>query len=195
MKKKILVSGNPSYGLAASLNHRFPEAEFASRSSGYDLTTDTDRHRFAERSLNFDVYISCSSLHSFAQTLLLKEVVTLWEEKKHGGYIIVLGSSADTPIKGTVWLYPIEKKGLRSYCRNLSQRVLGGKGSSSNNIRMTYLSCGNLNTPQAEQKYPDENKIDCAKIAEIIDWLLTQPEDINFSELCLDAIQSPAPKD
>lgn len=191
MHSEIIVSGNGTYGLGKSIYARFPNASFYSRTNGFDFLKPEDRHRFSELSLGHSVYISCSALENFAQTLLLKDVVKKWEEHNHKGYIIVLGSSADTPVKGTSWLYPAEKKSLRAYTRNLSQKVLGGHGNASNNIRATYLSPGYLDTPEANEKHPEMKKLDCAYVADVIAWLLMQPSNVNISELCLDPLQAP----
>lgn len=190
MTSKMIVSGNATYGLGKSLSAKFPQAQFCSRTSGYDFLQESDRFRFAEESLSASVYISCSALDKFAQTLLLQTVVQTWEAKKHSGQIIVLGSSADTPVKGTSWIYPTEKKALRAYSRSLSQKVLGGHGSASNGIRVTYLSPGHLDTPEANKKHPEVLKLDCDYVTDVVAWLLSQPANINISELCLDPIQT-----
>ncbi|MCC6138537.1 MAG: hypothetical protein IT287_07880 [Bdellovibrionaceae bacterium] len=140
-------------------------------------------------SLEYSIYISCSSLDKFAQTLLLQTVVQHWEKNHHKGHIIVLGSSADTPVKGTSWIYPAEKKALRAYARNLSQKVLGGHGAPSNGIRTTYISPGYLDTPDANDKHPAVVKLNCDYVTEVITWVLAQPQHVNISELCLDPLQ------
>lgn len=188
--KKIIVSGNPNYGLAQALNEIFPEAEFYSRShNGFDFKVHENHSEFARRSLGFDVYISCSCLSRFRQVLLLEEVYNTWINENHSGQIIVLGSSADTPVKGTPWIYPIEKKALRAFCRNLSMASLGGHGSKPSGIRMTYLSPGHIDTPKANQKHPGVDKLDPSYLAQIIKWVIDQPVEVNISELCLDPIQ------
>ncbi|MCJ8277260.1 MAG: hypothetical protein HRT44_01815, partial [Bdellovibrionales bacterium] len=126
MDKKIMVSGNKNYGLANALSKIFPNADFYSRStSETDLARYEVREEFAEKSLDYDIYISCSCLSQFRQTLLLEKVYKKWHENNKKGQIICLGSTADTPVKATGWVYPIEKKALRAYCKNLSMDSLG----------------------------------------------------------------------
>lgn len=187
--KSIIVSGDKRYGLSKTLKEKFPEAFFASRKTGFDFTKHEDTRCFVEMSLEYDVYISCSSLHSFLQTKLLHDVYKNWKENSHKGHIIALGSSADTPVKGSAWIYPIEKKSLRTYCRNLSQRVLGGGDSISSGVRVTYLSPGYVDTPKANEDHPEVKKIQTEYLANTIQWLLNQPEEYNISELCVDPIQ------
>lgn len=189
MSYKMIVSGNGTYGLGKSIYNKFPYAKFCSRTNDFDFLQESERWRFAEMSLQYDVYVSCSALDQFAQTLLLQTVVQVWEKHQHQGTIIVIGSSADTPVKGSSLIYPAEKKSLRAYARNLSQKVLGGHGTTSNGIRVTYLSPGYLDTPQANEKHPHVRKLNCDYIADTIAWLLEQPKTVNISELCLDPIQ------
>ncbi len=189
MSSNIIVSGNGSYGLGKSLYTLFPHAKFCSRTNGFDFLNAEDRHRFAEMSLQHSVYISCSTLENFAQTLLLETVYKAWEKHQHPGQMVLLGSSADTPVKGTAWIYPIEKKSLRAYARNLSQRVLGSPGAPSSGIRITYLSPGYLNTPAANDKHPTVKKLDCDYVAGLVAWLVQQPAHVNISELSLDPLQ------
>ena len=45
---KILVAGNKNYGLAAELFKLYPDAFFASRTSGFDLTKNDDQKKLAD---------------------------------------------------------------------------------------------------------------------------------------------------
>ena len=182
----LLMAGNENYGLAKSIKQLFPNAVGLSRSSGYNFNKSDVRYTVAEMSLNFDIFLLVSALGDFNQTQLLKEIVLKWQEKNHKGYIIAIGSSADTPVKGTSWIYPVEKKALRAYCRQLSQIVAS---ETPPKWKITYLSPGNLNTTKQEEKLPGVPKLDCDYVAKIIGWLISQPSNINISELCLDQIQ------
>lgn len=181
---KILIAGNPDYGLAQAIKDKYPQAEFCSRThNDWDLSIPSKQREFAELSMNYDVVISVSCIWKFNQTTLVQEVAKRWMEEKKLGYIIVLGSSADTPVKGTAWMYPAEKKALRAYCRQISQAVAG-----ENDIpfKMTYLSPGNMHTLKQDEKMPDTPKLDTSYVADVIKWLINQPNYINISELCLD---------
>jgi short-subunit dehydrogenase len=181
---KILVAGNPDYGLAKCIAQKYPQADFISRSHGdWDLSYYGKQRKAAELSLEYDVFISVSALWKHHQTCLVQEVAKSWCDQGHKGYMIVVGSTADTPVKGTPWMYPAEKKGLRAYCRQLS---LMCTGRDNPDIKVTYLSPGNIHTPKQDEKMPDTPKLDPAYIASVIQWLLDQPRDINISELCLD---------
>jgi NADP-dependent 3-hydroxy acid dehydrogenase YdfG len=181
---KILVAGNPDYGLAAAIKQLFPTATFVSRThGGWDLEERYKRKELAKLSLDYDVFISVSCLWHFYQTELVQEVALSWIEDKHMGYIIAIGSSADTPVKATAWEYPANKKALRAYCRQLSQIA----SSVDNTFKVTYLSPGNLHTPSQDEKLPGVQKLNCNYVAGIISWLIEQPTTVNISELCLDS--------
>ena len=187
---KILIAGNSNYGAAQALKHKFPKATFLSRScSDTDLSQQEEQVRIGKMSLEFDVFISCSSLFRSNQLHLVREVVQNWETEKKDGYIIVFGSSADTPVKATSVSYHSEKKGLRSYCRGVSNLVLGGHGKKPPGFKITYLSPGYIDTEQANSQYPGVMKLDPGYISNLIEWLLAQPKNVNISELCLDPIQ------
>lgn len=182
----ILVAGNKNYGLAKSIDNLLPNCTFASRTTGYDLCCRETKQKLIKESLNFDVFISVSCLYRGEQTLLISELVEEWYKNDHKGYIIVLGSTADTPVPGSYWLYPAEKKGLRAYCRQISIMISSDTPPA---FKLTYLSPGNMNTPRAEEKRPGIPKLDTDYVAKIIKWLIDQPSNVNISELCLDQIQ------
>lgn len=46
MNKKILVAGNKNYGLAKELFKLYPSADFASRSTGFDLSSYEGQQKF-----------------------------------------------------------------------------------------------------------------------------------------------------
>lgn len=183
---KIIVAGNKDYGLANSLYKMYPDALFLSRSTGFNLWDKTTKEKVSALSLDCDIFLSVSALGEFNQTLLVEHVIKQWEANNHKGYLIVVGSSADTPVKGTTWLYPTEKKALRSYCRQLSQHVASDQPPS---WKVTYISPGNMHTPKQDSKMPTTLKLDCDYVAKTIGWLISQPPYVNISELCLDRIQ------
>jgi short-subunit dehydrogenase len=194
---KILVAGNSNYGLSEAIANTLPIGtevvdgtveviDFISRSEcGVDLTEVSNQKQFAKNSLNYDVTILVSCLWGFEQTKLAERIAKEWREVNHSGYLIALGSSADTPVKGTAWSYPVEKKALRAYCRQLSQM---SAGENEYKLRVTYLSPGNMHTPKQDEKMPDTDKLNTLYVAHLIKFLINQPKDVNISELTLDCI-------
>lgn len=191
MAYSMIVSGNPNYGVAQALAAKFPTAQFCSRShGGFDFARSENVSRFVEESLKHQVYVSVSCLHQFKQILLLEAVIKRWRETQHQGHIIAFGSTADTPVKGTPWIYPIEKKALKAFCRNLSFATLGGHGSEPSGIRITYISPGYVDTPGANRNHPQMKKLGCDYLAGVVAWVLDQPPGVNINEISLDPIQS-----
>jgi len=183
---EVLIAGNKDYGLAKSLHNIYNNATFLSRTTDFNLGKKDIRESVAEMSLKYDVFIAVSALGDFSQTLLVESIIKRWWKENHKGYLIAVGSSADTPVKGSKWIYPVEKKALRNYMRQLSQAV---SSETPPSWKTTYISPGNMHTPRQDEKMPGISKLDTDYVAETIKWLIDQPNDINVSELCLDKIQ------
>ena len=181
----MLVVGNKNYGLASSIANIYPDAKFYSRTTGYNLGKREIRETVAEHSLSHKYTLLVSALGDFSQVMLAEAIIKKWIEKDHNGYLIALGSSADTPVKGTKWIYPVEKKALRSYMRQLSQAV---SSDTPPKWKTTYLSPGNMHTPRQDEKMPNTPKLNTDYVASVIKWLIEQPHNINISEFCLDRI-------
>ena len=182
----MLVIGNKEYGLAESIAKLYPHAEYYSRSSGYNMGKRDVRQHTSEKSLDHDVVILCSALGDFSQTLLAESIAQQWINNNHQGYLIAVGSSADTPVKGSQWIYPVEKRALRAYMRQLSQACSSDTPPA---CKTTYIAPGNMHTPRQDEKMPGTHKLDTDYVAGVIKWLIDQPHNINISELCLDRIQ------
>jgi NADP-dependent 3-hydroxy acid dehydrogenase YdfG len=179
---KILVAGNKNYGLAAELFKLYPDAFFASRTTGFDLTANDDQKRLADLALEYDVFINCSALWKFNQTVLLDAVYKKCTEKNHRPYIICVGSTTDRVKKGGAWLYNAEKKALRDYCNTLGMNGVWGVAP-----KITLISFGSLSNVQS--KHPDRTCMAIDKAANYIKWLIEQPKDICVNEISIDPLQ------
>lgn len=183
--KKILITGNKTYGLAKALDVVLPNASFISRSSGYDLTDKNDINKFLNISLEYDIFINNSALYQFNQTILFDKVWKYWRDNNKSGYIINVGSTTDRTAKGADWIYQIEKKSLREISNTRSLLSVWGK----TNIRVSYISFCSLNTEKVKEKHPDRILLDLDKAAKYIEWLINQSEYININEISIDVIQ------
>ena len=179
---KILVAGNKNFGLAAEIYKFYPDAFFASRTSGFDLTANNDQKRLADLVLEYDVFINCSALWKFNQTVLLDAVYKKCTENNHRPYIVCIGSTTDRVKKGGAWLYNAEKKALRDYCNTLGMNGVWDKGP-----KITLISFGSLTNVQA--KHPDRKCLDIAQAALYIKWLIEQPANICINEISIDPLQ------
>ena len=88
---KILVAGNSNYGLAKEIFKLYPDAFFASRNTGFDLTSKDGQDKLANTITDYDVFINCSALWKFNQTVLLDTVYKKCTENNHRPYIICIG--------------------------------------------------------------------------------------------------------
>lgn len=183
----MIVSGNKNYGLASKLAQKWPEAVFWSRSTNQkDLTLPSIQSEFAQQSLDYPIYISCSSLSGFSQTTLLEKVANLWIAHKKSGHIIAVGSVADTTTKGNAKTYAVEKKSLKLYCQQLSLMIQGLNDPPK--FKVCYLSLGHLNTPQKIEKHGQVPHLEHTDVIRAIEWILQQPEPLFVSEMTMAAI-------
>lgn len=191
--KKILITGNRNYGLCQAVCDMFDandyEYECASRETGWSLDTNEEQLRLANHFVDndFNVFINNSAMWKFHQVMIAENMYNRTKDAGIHAQFIHMGSTADTGVKGRTWRYPTEKKALRDYNRDLTYMTMGGS-----NIKTTLLSPGSLTTPSVMKKHPDRQLIDVEYIAEVILWLLSQPEYVNINEISLDPVQTGA---
>jgi len=182
---KILISGNPFFGLAEAIKHELDahELTFVSRTTtGLDLTRAENQQAFAEMALDKDVIIINSALWKFNQVLLLEAVYKRLKAADKQPLIICIGSTTDRVMKATDWLYNAEKKALRDYANSLSLTGVWAK-----NPRVTLISFGSLSNVQ--EKHPDRKTIPIQGAASYIKWILEQPAEFHINEISVDPLQ------
>lgn len=189
--KKVLITGNRNYGLCEAICNEFDkheniDYECASRSTGWTLDKNEEQERLAQYFVDegFNVFINNSAMWKFHQIMIAEHLYTKAHEDGVHAQFIHMGSTADTGVRGRTWRYPTEKKALKDYNRDLTYMAAGGS-----NIKTTLISPGSLTTPSVIKKHPDRKLIDVEYIAEVILWLLQQPEYVNINEISLDPIQ------
>lgn len=179
---KIIVAGNKNFGISKEIFKSYPDSYFASRSTGFDLTLQKDQEKLADLILDYDVFINCSALWKFNQTVLLDIVYKKCTKSNHFPYIICIGSTTDRVKKGGSWLYNAEKKALRDYCNTLGLNGVWGKAP-----KITLISFGSLSNVQ--EKHPDRKCLPIERTTYYIKWLLEQPKDVCINEISIDPIQ------
>lgn len=179
---RICIAGNPNYGLAAGLRTLYPDSSFASRSNGYDLTKADGQERLVELAMDHDVFVNCSALWKFNQTVLLDAVYRKACDKNKDLHIICVGSTTDRVKNGKAWLYNAEKKALRDYSNTLA---IGGVWGTT--PKVSYISFGTLSNNQ--HKHPDRRCMDVAQAAAYVKWLIDQPRHLNINEISIDPMQ------
>jgi NAD(P)-dependent dehydrogenase (short-subunit alcohol dehydrogenase family) len=189
--KRVLITGNKEYGLCKEICNLFDTVDnidyfTASRVNDWDLTSQAMQNKLADFFISegCNVFINNSAMWKFQQTLLAETMYNRIKDERLSAHFIHIGSTADTGVKGRTWRYPTEKKALKNYNRDLSYMAIGGS-----NVKTTLLSPGSLTTPNVMKKHPDRKLLDVEYIAEVILWLLSQPEYVNINEISLDPIQ------
>lgn len=180
---KLLVSGNPEFGLAQAIHKLYPDAEFMSRATGHDLTKDEGRDAFADRAAEMDVVVINAALWRFQQTVLLDSVYKACRERHTAPYIIVVGSTTDRVKNGKAWLYNAEKKALRDYANTLAIGGVWTQGMP----KVTLISFGTLSNNQ--HKHPDRTCMNIDEAADYIRWLISRPKGVNINEISIDPVQ------
>jgi len=179
---KILITGNPTYGLASELFKLYPDATFVSRSNGYDLTSKDGQVKLEEIITKYDIFINSSALWKFNQTLILECAYKKCLELNHSIRIICIGSTTDRVKKATSWIYNAEKKALRDYVNSLSLLGVWQGGP-----KVSLVSLGSLSNVQA--KHPDRICLDISRAAKYVKWVIDQPLDISINEISIDILQ------
>jgi hypothetical protein len=178
----ILITGNKKYGLSEALSKIYPDAFYASRTTGFDLTSSEGQKKFLDLIPNYDIIINSSALWKFQQTVLLDQVYKRCFEINHKPHIISIGSTTDRVKNGKPWLYNAEKKSLRDY-----SNTLGINGVWNDGPKITLISFGSLSNVQ--HKHPDRKCLDIDQAANYIKWIVEQPKNICINEISIDPMQ------
>ena len=151
---KILCTGNPSGGIAQSLQKIYPNITFISRANGYDLSTQAGIEQFKNLLPNYNVFLNHSQLTGDLQRQLLIHASQAWPK----GHVISIGSVME--FKKWEWIEPAaaeEKRQLRDLSLELS----------SEHFKTTHLIVGGLQSCNS-----DPLRIHTDRVAETIKWVL-----------------------
>lgn len=182
--KKILITGNPNFGLAKGLAGVFPKADFISKSTGCDLEYKDNMQAVAKRAIEYDVFVNNSALWNFKQTLLLELVWKEAEMAKKSLHIVCIGSTTDRATKGSAWIYQQEKKALRSYCNQLSLQSVWKEREVP---RVSLISFGTLENNA--EKHPGRKCMSIVDAASYVKWIVEAPSNVNINEISVDRLQ------
>ena len=171
----ILCTGNPSHAtIASAIQQKFPQAKFASRSTGYDLRFwDVGSEDFFRNQIkNYNVFINSSFICGGGQLALLETTWQEWAKFGIQGHIINIGSTAeflgvtDPQVNDHVYgIYSIQKRALRDRSLQLNNK----KG-----IKTSHILAGGLNDGNPEHA----NWLNLSIVADTIAWILENPADI-----------------
>jgi len=157
---KIICTGNPTVGIAKSLQQIYPDITFVSRSTGYELTTREGRDKFKKILPNYHVFINHAQLDGDSQIELLKITRDIWTT----GHVINIGSVME--FKKWEWLEPKAAEQKRQL-RDLSLEF------STEHFKTTHLIVGGLQSCNN-----DPLRIHTDRVAETIKWILENENHI-----------------
>ena len=186
---KIIATGNPEFGVAKAIAERFPETTFVNRTDwGYDLCQDSYKKKLAEKALNYDVFINCSALWQYHQSMLLDVVYKNALKNLKRLHIVSLGSTTDRATKGSDWHYQQEKKALRS-----TSNALGLKSIWAGGPKVSYVTFGTLENNA--HKHPGRTVMKLNEAVDMIEYVINMPYHLNVNELSIDPMQTDWPNE
>lgn len=174
---KILCSGNPTHKtIASGVMQLYPDAHFASTSTGYDLRfwEHESETYFKQQIVDYDVFINASYLCKWGQHQLLEHTHEVWSKHNIHGYIVNIGSSAELygvrDDFGYTGQYSIQKSTLR----DLSLYYNG-----KNKIQCSHIIVGRIN----DGLPGNENGIKPLEIAKTIQYVLEHTRRVPLTSL------------
>jgi len=168
----ILCSGNPTHSTVASAVKKcFSAADFASRTTGYDLRfwNPGSESYFRKQIINYNIFINSSFICNGGQLALLETTYDEWVAAGICGHIINIGSTAeylgihDNRAKDKIYAtYSIQKRALKDRSLQLN---------GENDIKTTHIIAGGLNDGVPGH----ETWLELAHIANTIKWVIHHP--------------------
>lgn len=179
---RIIVTGNPDYqGLCYGIKHVLDtyDVTYISRNNGYDLS---DIERITTVIKDYDVFINSTNIPNDGQLHLLNSVYNAWTI----GHIINVSTTS---------VYWDNQKNLEYYEKKLrleerSKELSNNSAEFGNNIRVSCIAYGELDTPNQRARNDNRNKINLITAASYIKMLIDSPSDININYICLDPRQT-----
>jgi len=174
---KILCSGNPNHRTVANgVAQIYPGADFASRSTGYDLRFwdhESETH-FRQQIVNYDTFINASFLCKWGQHQLLEITHEVWAQHGIQGHIVNIGSSAElTGVRddrGYPGNYSIQKSTLRDLSLYYNRK---------NKIKCSHIILGGINDGLPGH----EEWLAPLEIGRAIQYVLENTHDVPISSL------------
>jgi NADP-dependent 3-hydroxy acid dehydrogenase YdfG len=169
---KIAITGHTS-GLGEALFKHWSAAGHNltgfSLSNGFNIDTDIDKISNAE----FDIFIN-NAYSKYQQVELL---YTLYEKNKNRKCTIInIGSASSDGNVDKIKSYAIEKLALEKACLQLQ--------FNTTLCKVLLIKPGRMKTPMVA--HSDSKKLDLSYMVSIIDWLISQPENVSIRSITID---------
>tara|TARA_R110000822_G_scaffold300482_1_gene423872 strand:+ start:203 stop:727 length:525 start_codon:yes stop_codon:yes gene_type:complete len=166
---KILCSGNPDHKtIANGIKQVYPEADFASRTTGYDLRfwNKGSEHHFRKQIVNYNVFINASFVCTWGQHQLLEVTHEMWSKSNIHGYIVNIGSTSE--------LLGIDSKFGNYTAQKRALQTLSLMYNNKSNIKSSHIVLGGFNNGDPAHA----NWLPVKTIAETIKYVLEHTANI-----------------
>lgn len=179
---RIVITGNPNYnGLSHGLKNVLQgyDITFLSRSLGHDLS---DINTITDIIKDYDVFVNSTNIPNDGQLKLLDSVYSVWDV----GYIINVSTTS---------VYWNNQKNIDYYTQKLklenrSKELSNQSVEHGNNIRVSCISFGELDTVSQRNRNDNRNKLNLLQAASYVKMLIESPSYLNINYICLDPKQS-----
>jgi len=162
---RILCTGNPNdaHTIASGIQQIFPNANFASRKTGFDLSFEKENseQHFRDQLKNYNILINASYIGYGVQQKILKIASETWRH----GHVINIGSTAEYNVENyTNVKYAQDKLSLQK----LSLQLFNYR------FRTTHIILGGIKNHDPDRA----NWLDSKEIATAIKYVLDSTFDI-----------------
>jgi hypothetical protein len=161
-QNKVLCTGNPSHrGIGEAVKQWFPDADFVSRSNGYDLTTPAGLQKLKHILSDYDILIN----NSYCAPGVQLKILELAHEVDFVGNIFTIGSMAE--FKNLAHIrpdYSLEKQQLRDRSIELL----------SEHFKTTHLTVSGFK----DRGIHSDDQMDAIEIVKAIQWVMNTPVTI-----------------
>jgi len=172
----ILCTGNPNNKTVASgVKNFWPNADFVSRATGFDLMnwTASTQQMFRNHIIKYNVFINSSFVYPGVQLNLLNEATSAWMQADCKGHIVNIGTTMEWQTNDKMAGYINSKLALRSRSLELNEQT-GITG-----IKTSYIIVGGIN----DGAPGNNDKLEISSIVRAIDWILTTKERIGLLQI------------
>ena len=166
--KLAIVGGT---GIAEMVRQKYSADNF-SRSNGYDISIEQQRHKIVHASLDYDVFINHAYSGDASQFFLLYDLIKIWTKFDKDGHIINTGTILThlTKYDDVNSNQPL-KTAMDELCKSFKKYQ-----SDKVRFKTTNLKLGKLG----------DDGISKNDFYNLIDYILTQPSHIHLGEIIIE---------
>jgi len=179
---RVAIVGG-SYGIGNIIVKKFSAIDY-SRSTGFDISSEKDRHEIIRKSIDYDVFINHAWSGDHSQYTLLYDIIKCWKKFNKDGYIINTGS-INTHFKNYDNL--TSNLSIKTALDELCKMSFKQFQSKKINFKVTNLKLGLLDTEINRNKKEWKGRgITEIEYYNLITYLLNTPVDFLIGEMVIE---------